>query len=121
MWGLFLVILHLLPGSVFPVIPSIFDLLTPDKVVHVGMFAVLVFLLIQGFRKDGNPVLVRKSPVLAAIISALLFGGVMEFTQNYLIPNRFGSVYDEIANLAGCLVGWGVWRWTYGRKRPSSS
>jgi VanZ family protein len=109
LWGLFLVILHILPGSVFPKLPTYLDLLQPDKLVHIAMFGVLTFLLIMGFSREGNPQIVTKYPVLMAIITALLFGALMELIQNYFIPNRFGDIYDEIADFAGSLAGWGLW------------
>jgi VanZ family protein len=74
------------------------------------MFAVFVLLMIIGFQKEGNPQFFIRQPVITAILCALLFGVVMELIQHYLIPNRFGSVYDEIANGVGCLAGWGMWR-----------
>ncbi len=113
-WGLFIIILHILPGSVFPKIPTLFDLLEPDKIVHIGMFSVLVFLLLPVFNNEGIPALLRKYPVLFAFIIALSLGAILELTQNYFILNRTGSVYDWIADLAGCFVGWGAW-YLFGR------
>jgi VanZ family protein len=109
LWGLFLFVLHVLPGSVFPKLPTYLDLLRPDKLVHLAMFGIFAFLMIRGFQKEGNPGILLKHPVLAAIIFALLFGAAMELVQNYLIPNRTGDVYDLIADLAGSLAGWGLW------------
>jgi VanZ family protein len=105
LWGLFLVLLHVIPGNVFPRIPHYLDLLKPDKLLHAALFAVFVFLLAGAFRKEGSPSLLRRYPALAAVITALLFGAILELVQHYLIPNRFGSVYDEIANAVGCLAG----------------
>jgi VanZ family protein len=101
--------MHILPGSVFPTLPSYLDLLSPDKLVHVAMFAVFFLLMIGGFREEGNPVFINRHSILTAFLCALLLGIVLELTQNYLIPNRFGSVYDLIADLAGCFGGWGLW------------
>lgn len=111
LWGLFLILLHLLPGRVFPELPTYLDLLHPDKLVHLGMFAILVILEIHAFKKPGTPAFIAARPGLWAVSLALLFGIVMEITQHYLIPNRFGSVYDLIANAAGCFAGWGLARW----------
>lgn len=109
MWGLFLVLLHTLPGKVFPHIPTIFDLLAPDKFVHVVMFGVFLILMIAGFGNEGNPEFFAKHPVAAAFLCTFLFGVAMELIQHYLITNRFGSVYDLVANTVGCLAGWGLW------------
>jgi VanZ family protein len=109
LWGLFLFTLHILPGSVFPKLPTYLDLLQPDKMVHVVMFGVLTCLLIMGYSREGSPLVLTKHPVLAAIITALLFGAVMELIQNYFVPNRIGDIYDEIADFAGSLLGWGFW------------
>jgi VanZ family protein len=108
-WGLFIIILHLLPGKVFPRIPTFFDLLAPDKLVHVGMFGVFVFLMLHAFNHGTTHGISRKYPVITAFVIALSLGVILELVQNYLIPNRFGSIYDEIADLVGCLLGWGLW------------
>lgn len=73
------------------------------------MFAVFFLLMTAGFRNEGNPVFFASHPVIAAFLSAFLFGGAMELIQHYLIPNRFGSVYDLVANTIGCFAGWGLW------------
>jgi len=113
-WGLFIITLHILPGKVFPHIPTLLDLLAPDKLVHVGMFTVFVFLMLAAFRKESPESLPGKYPVLVSFAIALSLGAILELVQNYLIPNRFGSVYDEIADLVGCLLGWAFWE-LYGR------
>ena len=109
LWGLFLVLLHLIPGRMLPHLPTYLDLLQPDKLVHVGMFAIFTWMMIAAFTKEGNPLFFTRRPVLAAFLIALLFGTLMELIQNYLIPNRFGDVYDLIADMAGGFAGWGLW------------
>jgi VanZ family protein len=41
------------------------------------------------------------------MVAGLLLGAGTELIQHYLIPMRRGSVFDFIANMAGC--GCGYW------------
>ncbi len=106
LWGLLIVVLTLLPGKAFPRLPVFMDLLHPDKLIHLFIFAVYVILQIRGFvRQPGSPFL-RQNAVLVSLLIGLSLGAGTELMQDYYIPMRNGSVYDFIANAAGCLLGW---------------
>lgn len=111
MWGLFILLLTAVPGTVLPELPSIIDLFQPDKLLHVLVFALFFILLVNGFRKEGNPRHVARSAILWAFTVGILFGGVTELIQGWIIPNRMGSPWDFAANVAGCFAGWGVLKW----------
>ena len=36
---------------------------------------------------------------------SILYGGLTELLQKYLFINRYGSIYDFIADTIGCLLG----------------
>jgi|WetSurMetagenome_2_1015567.scaffolds.fasta_scaffold455388_2 VanZ family protein len=108
LWGLFLVILHLIPGYYFPRLPRFTDLFQPDKLVHIAMFGVFSFLLLRGFRRQDNPEFVIRHAAILMLIIALPLGAMLELTQAYLIPNRTGSPFDFIANAVGVGLGWWV-------------
>jgi VanZ family protein len=110
LWGVCILALTGIPGSFFPQIPRFFDLFRPDKLVHLFMFMVFVFLLADGMRREGNPLYLMKHPVLIAMVLGVALGGLTELMQGYLIPMRIGSPWDFIANTAGCLVGWALFR-----------
>jgi VanZ family protein len=106
LWGLFLVLLHIIPGRYFPPLPRFLDLFQPDKIVHLFLFAVFAYLLLRGFREDGNPTSVKSHAALLMFLVAIPLGAVLELIQSLFIVNRTGSPYDLLADAAGCFAGW---------------
>lgn len=114
LWGILIFVLTLMPGSAFPRIPSWIDLLHPDKLVHLFIFGVFTFLLIDGFRRAGNPGLIRDYAVVFAVLISLLIGGLTELLQGWLIPNRTADWKDFRADAAGSFaVAAFLWAHTY--------
>ena len=108
LWGLLIILLTSLPGRVFPRLPSFIDLLQPDKLVHLVIFSIFVFLLILGFRKEGTPQLILRNPVAIALTLGITIGAITEIIQGTIIPMRAASPYDFLANVAGCMLGWAM-------------
>ena len=101
-----------------PQIPTYLDLFQPDKLVHLFLFAVLVFLLLLGRRNQLNTTQAHWLSVLIALNIGIFLGGITELLQGTtLITGRQCSVYDFIANVAGCFVGWGSFALWKKRKR----
>jgi len=105
LWGALIILLTALPGSVFPALPSYMDLFQPDKLVHLFIFLVFVFLLVRGFRMEGTPARIRRNPVTIALTLAITIGGATEIMQGLIIPMRYASPYDFLANVAGSILG----------------
>ncbi|MEI6455128.1 MAG: hypothetical protein WCO93_02470 [bacterium] len=105
LWGTLIVLLTTLPGSVFPELPRFMDLFQPDKLVHVFIFLVFVFLLVRGFRMEGTPLVIRRNAVTIGLTIAVTIGGITEIMQGLVIPMRFASPYDFIANVSGSILG----------------
>lgn len=120
LWIALIVVLTALPGKLLPDIPTFMDLFEPDKLVHVFMFAILVILLLRGFARDSKAVFLKEHALLIALNTGILLGVATELMQKYYIPGRTGSIYDFIANTAGCFVGWLVFA-TWIRKRLRAS
>lgn len=108
LWGVIIFVLTGLPGSVLPKLPSYLDLFQPDKLVHLFVFGFFSFLLLYSFRKPGTSEYVQRHPFLIAFLVSLFIAGVTELMQEFVIPLRTGSIWDFIANMTGCLVGWGM-------------
>ncbi len=105
LWGLLIILLTTLPGNVFPKLPSYLDLFQPDKLVHLFIFLVFVFLMIRGFYRAGTPPVIRRNAITVALTLAITIGGLTEVIQGYFIPMRVGSPYDFIANTVGSALG----------------
>jgi VanZ family protein len=92
------------------------DLFQPDKLAHIFVFAVFYILLILSFRSFGTPSVVANNPVLFALLTCLFVAGSTELLQEYVVPMRTASVWDFIANMAGCFAGWGVTKMVKGKR-----
>jgi VanZ family protein len=118
LWIAVILVLTCIPGSFIPKVPDYLDLFKPDKLVHLFLFMVLVFLLLSGFRKQYHDLSSKRFFVLIALNIGVFLGGITELLQNTaLVSGRLCSVYDFIANVAGCFAGWGVFVIWKKRKR----
>ena len=106
LWGLFIIVLTILPGKVLPTIPHFWELFHPDKLVHIFIFAVFAFLQMRGFRMQPVYPLISKHAVIITMLISFFLAAGTELLQDWYIPMRFGSIYDFIANAVGCLIGW---------------
>ena len=103
-WLIISIVLLTLPGSAFPQ-ENWFDKVWLDKWVHVGMFAIMTFLLCWAFVK--KPVAPSGYPkyFIPAAIAVLGYGVIMEFVQLYFVANRSFDGGDIIADAVGSFIG----------------
>lgn len=97
-WLIIISILFFLPGSAFQTDHWMAKIWL-DKWVHLGFFAVLVWLWARGLKISG-----RKSMALLAI-TAVLYGLTVEVIQHQFIVNRSFDLLDLVADTAGIIVG----------------
>ena len=92
-----------IPGNSIP--PQL--ALTWDKLLHVCEYSIAGFLGYKGYYSE------FKRPVLIISISGILFGCLDESLQS-MIPGRFPSQYDVIADgigvILGALTGSFIWK-----------
>ena len=110
-WLAIMSILFFLPGSAFPS-ENWLDWIYFDKWVHIGLFAVLIFLWRSSFDWEVN------NYNLLLLFSALLYGLIVEFIQRYWIPNRSFDLYDVLSDMTGSLLGLLVWLRVYRKNKP---
>ena len=95
------------PGNCFPNVTSFWDWLGPDKIVHFIVFGTLAFSMIWGYREkiiSQNANAQKKSYLLTLMLS-ISYGALTEILQKYIFINRYGSIYDFIADAIGCVLG----------------
>ena len=95
------------PGNCFPNVTSFWDWLGPDKIVHFIVFGILSFSMIWGYREkiiSQNSPTQKKSYLLTLLLS-ISYGALTEILQKYIFINRYGSIYDFIADAIGCVLG----------------
>lgn len=97
--------LLILPGSSLPK-NDWMGKLWLDKWIHVGLFAIMVFLWCWAMtRFEADPAKRKKRFLLIAIL-CLAYGIGMEFVQKYLVVNRSFDEGDILADAGGCIAGW---------------
>lgn len=106
-WLCGILILTLIPGNYLPGLTGFWSLLSPDKLIHVVLFAGLSYLMVKG--------LIRQYPAgnlryiyVGVTVFGILFAAFTEVLQWHLPVKRDGNVYDTLANVAGIFTGFGL-------------
>lgn len=115
-WSVIILILSGVPGNYVPSVFSFLDWISPDKLVHIIMYSVLVFVFLRGFRKQGSKRDISKKTIYIVLSISIVFGGITEVLQNILFIRRNGNVYDFLADIVGCAIGLIVY-FLYQRKK----
>lgn len=105
LWFIISFVLLTLPGSAIPK-ENWLDKIWADKLVHIGMFAIMVFLWCWGWlRYYRKKEITGKVFIIVAVLSAL-YGIGMEFVQEYCVSNRSFDVKDMVADSIGAFIGY---------------
>lgn len=92
------------PGNYVPHMISFEDWMRPDKIMHVLLFAGLVFLSLRSFMLQYQGQYERYIYASVLIVS-ISVGGITELMQKFVFVGRSGNVYDFGADAIGCLTG----------------
>jgi len=104
LWLIISTILLTLPGKAFPK-ENWLEKIWFDKWVHIGLFAIMVFLWCwSALRLNLEKEKLKRMFIFFAVIW-LAYGTGMEFVQKYFIPNRSFDTGDIIADAVGCITG----------------
>ncbi|PIQ33741.1 MAG: VanZ family protein [Bacteroidetes bacterium CG18_big_fil_WC_8_21_14_2_50_41_14] len=104
-WAILILILTGVPGSYFPEVRSFWQWASPDKIVHLLIFGVQVFLIILGFKPQYLNSKQRFKFVIGATIITILYGLVTELLQSYVFIGRDGNIFDFLADAVGAFLG----------------
>jgi len=105
LWWILVMVLTLAPGNYFPEVGSFWNLFSPDKLIHLFIFGVLVFLLLSGSGKHFG--LKSNRGITIAPVLITLFTGILTEVMQAVFPiGREASLYDAIANFTGCFAGY---------------
>jgi hypothetical protein len=105
LWLIISTVLLILPGSAFPE-DDWLGKIWFDKWVHLGLFALLVFLWCWSLLRNKMDIRALKKGFIVIALLALSYGIGMEFVQKYFVLNRSFDVGDILADAGGCAVGW---------------
>ena len=101
-WALVLAVLLQLAVLYDPRAPSVgglADVAGLDKVVHAGLFALVMVA--------GRAAHLPRVPLLLLTVVQAPLSEIVQWT---LLPHRSGDPWDVVADLAGCLLGWWLTR-----------
>lgn len=105
--AIFIMVIMGMPASYFPEVVSFWDWLGPDKIIHLIVFGLLSFAMLWGYRKKillHDISFIKKYFILTLLLS-VTYGALTELLQKYVFINRYGSLYDFIADAIGCVLG----------------
>lgn len=103
-WFIISTILLTLPGSDIPKAGWL-DKIHFDKIVHIGMFALLSLLWCFALLKKTSDKKKLRQWFLSVTVIWIVYGIAMEFVQRYFIPGRSFDINDMIADAAGAIAG----------------
>ena len=103
-------ILFLLPGSSLPK-ENWFDAIYLDKWIHVFLFMILILLWLKAFPGYSSRL------YILLVIFAILYGIIIELSQEIFVVNRSMDVYDILADPAGVIAGAWIGR-GYKKNKP---
>ena len=101
-------VIYLLSTSGSIQLPKTF--ISPDKVGHFVAYAVLTFLVLVGFSKEGQ---VTRPKIIWTILLCTLYGVLLEIIQYTFYPDRYFEVEDAVANFVGTGGGYLLFRSLY--------
>lgn len=90
------IILFLLPGSSLPS-TSWMQLIYLDKLIHIGIFALLFLIWSYNDKSSSNSVI---------WMTLVIYGILVELLQENLIRNRSFELMDWMADITGASLGW---------------
>jgi VanZ family protein len=112
-WTFFVGVLCGLPGNTFPDL-SFWKLLQFDSAAHAFVFVVYTFLWAVGLSKQRNSDFLCRNALLAAALSGVVYGVLIEIMQYYIFVRRSAEFSDMVSDATGCLLGYVVFKMVYG-------
>ena len=101
LWAIIVLILSSISGNKINEIPMS-RIPHIDKVAHFTMYFVLTILLISSLYKQEKKIKYYK---IASLLTAVIYGGLIEILQSSIFKNRSGDLYDFAFNVIGAIMG----------------
>ncbi len=77
-----------------------------DKMVHLGLFTILVFVFSYPFKKSTHNNAQRKKWFLYITLISIIYGVIIEIIQKYFVVNRSYDIVDITADTLGASIGY---------------
>ncbi|MBN2637932.1 MAG: VanZ family protein [Bacteroidales bacterium] len=105
-----------MPGNYIPHISNFWEWISIDKLVHLFIFGVLVFLILYGFRDQYFSSTKKYLFGIISVVITSLYGMITEILQHYVFTGRSGNRFDFYADATGALIGWLVFYLLFRKK-----
>jgi len=102
LWALVILVIIAIPGNYIPKPSGLWESISPDKILHFGLFAPLSYLLAWGIYKNNKP---SKQVIIIPLIFGIIYAILTEMLQYYIIQGRNGNLFDAIADIIGVSLG----------------
>ena len=105
-WWLIVLGLMCTPGRDFPELGNWTDLIKLDKLIHIGVFGLMVYLFSRPISLKDTSISNKKQIFLKIAIACSIWGLTIEFIQHFWIPGRSMDLYDFVADSLGCFLAY---------------
>lgn len=105
-WWLIVLGLMCTPGKDFPELGSWTDLIKLDKLIHITVFGLMVYLFSRPIAVKDISIIAKKQTFIKIAIACSVWGLTIEFIQHFWIPGRSMDLYDFVADSLGCYLAY---------------
>jgi VanZ family protein len=105
-WAAVILFLSSIPSSELPDF-SFWKLLSFDKWAHVAMYGILSFQIMKSCVRQYAVWTLRYNAAKVAAVASIIYGGLIELFQEYVLLDRHGDWIDLIMNIIGTFAG--IW------------
>jgi VanZ family protein len=119
LWALLILVIMGIPGNYFPQTTPFIKLFSPDKIIHLCLFAPFSFFLLNSFTdRHSSQNIFSRHNVLTFILGTV-YAFLTELLQFFVFVGRNGNYVDAIADIIGVIIG--IVFFSFWRKRKSHS
>ena len=105
-WWFVVLILMCTPGKDLPELGSWTELISLDKLIHIGVFGLLAYLFMRPVAIRDINISIKKQTFLKIAIAGSIWGLTLEFVQRFWIPGRSMDLMDFVADAIGCMLAY---------------
>ncbi len=99
-WGIFILIASTLPSKK---VPSLL-LEVSDKWIHGVIYFLAALLIYGGFIRYQFKNPISRKNLWFIVLTCILYGGILELVQEFMVPSRSGDWFDFFANTCGSII-----------------
>lgn len=102
-WAIFIAVFSLMPSQKLPRLP----IFKWDVLVHMGIYALLTFLLAFAVLADKTK---QPRKMISLLLAINVYGLLIEIGQGVFVASRHFEVKDLVMNFVGTLLGMLIYR-----------